>query len=108
MNHIKKIEDFDIIEESLPQQSTVDQLKKVMKLSRKTDIGNRISDMSKQGANIQYMHNAIDNGVESIQDYQKSNKKFEPNWNLKNLKPFKSYDFDQTTSDRPKKKKKKK
>jgi len=83
--------------ESLAQQHTVDQLKMVRKMSKGTDIGDRISDMNKQGANIQYISNPIDTGVESIQDYERSNKKFEPNWNLKRLKPFKTYFLDQTT-----------
>jgi hypothetical protein len=75
--------------ESLPRQQTVDQLKKVMKMSAKTDIGNRISDMNKQGANIQYIQNPIDSGIESYEDYEKHNKKFVPSWNLKHLlSPF--------------------
>ena len=75
--------------ESLPRQQTVDQLKRVMKISAKTDIGNRISDLNKQGANIQYMQNPIDTGIESYEDYQKHNKKFIPSWNLKHLlSPF--------------------
>jgi hypothetical protein len=75
--------------ESLPRQKTVDQLKRVMKQSAKTDIGNRISDMNKQGANIQYIQNPIDAGIESYEDYEKKNKKFVPSWNLKHLlSPF--------------------
>ena len=75
--------------ESLPRQQSVDQLKRVMKMSARTDIGNRISDMNKQGANIQYIQNPIDSGIESYEDYQKHNKKFIPSWNLKHLlSPF--------------------
>jgi hypothetical protein len=75
--------------ESLPRQQTVDQLKRVMKISAKTDIGNRISDLNKQGANIQYMQNPIDSGIESYEDFEKHNKKFVPSWNLKHLmNPF--------------------
>ena len=75
--------------ESLPRQQTVDQLKRVMKISAKTDIGNRISDMNKQGANIQYIQNPIDTGIESYEDFEKHNKKFIPSWNLKHLmSPF--------------------
>lgn len=75
--------------ESLPRQQTVDQLKIVMKQSAKTDIGNRISDMNKQGANIQYIQNPIDSGIESYEDFEKHNKKFVPSWNLKHLlSPF--------------------
>ena len=75
--------------ESLPRQQTVDQLKRVMKLSAKTDIGNRVSDMNKQGANIQYIQNPIDSGIESYEDFEKKNKTFVPSWNLKHLlSPF--------------------
>ena len=89
---ILKFEEF-IINESLPNQKTVDQLKKVMKISAKTDIGNRISDMNKQGANIQYIQNPIDTGIESYEDYENHNKKFVSSWNLKGmLGPFKGED----------------
>lgn len=88
---IMKFDEF--IVESLPRQQTVDQLKRVMKQSARTDIGNRISDMNKQGANIQYIQNPIDTGIESLEDYEKHNKKFVPSWNLKGmLGPFKGED----------------
>ena len=75
--------------ESLPRQQSVDQLKRVMKMSARTDIGNRISDMNKQGANIQYIQNPIDSGIESYEEFEKKNKKFVPSWNLKHLlSPF--------------------
>jgi len=81
--------DFDRINkevyESLPNQKSVDQLERVMKISAKTDIGNRISDMNKQGANIQYIQNPIDSGIESREEYDKHNKSFRPSWNLKHL-----------------------
>ena len=84
---------LDFINESLPRQQSVDQLKRVMKQSSKTDIGNRISDMNKQGANIQYIQNPIDNSIESFEDWQKHNKKFVSSWNLKGmLGPFKGED----------------
>ena len=77
------------LNESLPNQRSVDQLERVMKISAKTDIGNRISDMNKQGANIHYIQNPIDNGIESREDYDKHNKSFVPSWNLKHLlSPF--------------------
>ncbi len=89
---ILKFEEFNV-NESLPRQQTVDQLKKVMKMSAKTDIGNRISDMNKQGANIQYIENPIDTGIESYEDFEKHNKKFVSSWNLKGmLGPFKGED----------------
>lgn len=72
-------------EGALPQQHTVDQLNKVRKISKGTDIGDRISDMNKQGANVQYVRNPIDKGIESYQDFEKSRR----NWNLKNIKSFK-------------------
>ncbi len=79
----------DNINESLPRQQTVDQLKKLRKLTKGTDIGDRISDLSKQGANIQYAQNPIDTGIESYEDFEKHNKKFVPSWNLKHLlSPF--------------------
>ena len=81
--------DFEPTNEALPRKSTVDQLKRVMKMSAKTDIGNRISDMNKQGANVQYIQNPIDSGIESYEDYEKKNKSFVPSWNLKHLlSPF--------------------
>jgi hypothetical protein len=83
---ILKFNDFsEQINEALPQQHSVDQLKRVMKQSTKTDIGKRISDMNKQGANIDYIQNPIETGIESQQDYEKHNKKFKPSWNLKGL-----------------------
>jgi hypothetical protein len=74
-----------LVSESLPKQQTVDQLKKLRKLTKGIDIGDRISDMNKQGANIDYIKNPIDTGIESFEDYEKKNKKFIPSWNLKHL-----------------------
>lgn len=75
--------------ESLPRQQTVDQLKKLRKITKGTDIGDRVSDMNKQGANIQYIQNPVDSGIESYEDFEKKNKKFVPSWNLKHLlSPF--------------------
>lgn len=59
----------ELTEGSLPREETVKQLKKLKKITSRTDIGNRISGMEK-GANIQYMRNPIDS-VESYEDYQK-------------------------------------
>lgn len=87
---ILKFEEFEMTNEALPRQQSVNQLKKVMKQSAKTDIGNRISDMNKQGANIQYIQNPIDTGIESFEDFEKHNKKFVSSWNLKGMiGPFK-------------------
>ena len=77
------------VNESLPRQQTVDQLKKLRKMTKGTDIGDRISDMNKQGSNIQYIQNPIDTGIESYEDFEKHNKSFVPSWNLKHLtSPF--------------------
>jgi hypothetical protein len=90
---ILRFEEFEMTNEALPNQKTVDQLKKVMKMSARTDIGNRISDMNKQGANIHYIQNPIETGIESKEDYDKHNKKFVSSWNLKGmLGPFKGED----------------
>lgn len=75
--------------ESLPHQKTVDQLKRLRKMTKGIDIGDRISDMNKQGANIQYIQNPIDSGIESYEDFEKNNREFIPSWNLKYLiSPF--------------------
>ncbi len=75
--------------ESLPRQQSIDQWNKVRKIAKGIDIGDRISDMNNQGANIQYIENPIDSGIESYEDFEKHNKKFIPSWNLKHLlSPF--------------------
>ena len=90
---ILRFEDFEMTNEALTNKKSVNQLKKVMKMSARTDIGNRISDMNKQGANIHYIQNPIDTGIESREDYDKHNKKFVSSWNLKGmLGPFKGED----------------
>jgi len=104
MQKILTLEEF--INESLPQQKSVDQLKMVRRLSKSTDIGDRISDMNKQGANIQYIQNPIDTGVESIQDYERSNNKFEPSWNIKRFKEYKDFNLPQTSKSTRKKRRK--
>lgn len=68
----------EYIVESLPQQTTVDQLKKIKATMNKEiggDIGDKISDMNKQGANIDYIRNPVQTGIESYQDWEKSNRK---------------------------------
>jgi len=82
---ILKFNEFEVTNEALPNEKSVNQLKSVMKKSAKTDIGNRISDMNKQGANIQYIQNPVDTGIESYEDFEKHNKKFIPGWNVKGL-----------------------
>ena len=73
------------LNESLPREGTVNQLKRLRKLTKGIDIGDRISDMNKQGANIDYIKNPVDTGIESFEDFEKKNKKFVPSWNLKHL-----------------------
>lgn len=76
-------------EEALPRKETVDQLKKIRKVTKGIDIGDRVSKMYKQGSNIHYIQNPIDSGIESYEDFEKKNKKFIPSWNLKHLtSPF--------------------
>lgn len=90
----KELEDIlsklELNEGALPRESSVDQLKKVRKLAKGIDIGDRVPDLKKQGANIHYYQNPIDTGIESYEDFEKKNKKFIPSWNLKHLiSPFK-------------------
>ena len=72
-------------EEALPRQQTVDQWNKLRKMTKGVDIGDRVSDMNKQGANIQYIQNPVDTGIESYEDYQKKNKSWISSWNAKGL-----------------------
>jgi hypothetical protein len=74
--------------ESLPQQRTVDQLKKIRKLMKGIDIADKISNLSGEGANLSWDRNPVDTGIESFQDFEKKNKKFNTSWNLKHLEPF--------------------
>jgi len=99
-------EDNILMEEQLPQQSTVDQLKRIRKISKGTDIGDKISDMNKQGANINYIHNPIDTGILSYQKFTADNKKkFQTGLNVNHLKPFKDYMVPPTTVEKKKRKK---
>lgn len=82
---MKHLMDFEILNESLPRDKSVEQMEMVRKLSKGIDIGDRISDMNDEGANMHYMHNAIDKGIESYEDFEKSQKDFVPGWNFKNL-----------------------
>ena len=75
MNHLLY---FDQLNENLPRQSTVNQLKRLRKLTKGVDIGDKISDMNKQGANIHYISNPIDTGIESIEHYWQHNDPVKP------------------------------
>jgi hypothetical protein len=83
-----RFDDFN--EGALPREETVKQLKKLRKLTKSTDIGDRVPNMKKQGANIHFMHNPVDTGIESYEDFEKHNKKFKPGWNTRGeTSPFK-------------------
>jgi hypothetical protein len=86
-----KIMSFDDFNEgALPREETVKQLQKLRKMTKGTDIGDRVPNMKKQGANIHFMHNPVDSGVESYEDFEKHNKKFKPGWNTRGeTSPFK-------------------
>lgn len=83
MKHLK-------IFESLPQQSSVDQLKRLRKMMKGTDVSDKLKGVYNGIPNTLWDRNPVDTGVESYQEYQNKNKKFVPNWNLKNLKPFRN------------------
>jgi len=87
--NINKFADFEKINEALPHKKSIDQLKKIRKMMKGIDIGDRVSDLNKQGANIIYSRNPIDSGIESFEDFEKHNKKFISSWNAKGLiSPF--------------------
>ncbi len=67
----------EYIKESLPQSKSVEQWAMVRKLSKGIDIGDKIADMENQGANIDYIRNPIDTGIETYQDYMYNNKDFD-------------------------------
>ena len=75
---MKHLLSFKQINENLPRQSTVNQLKRLRKITKGTDIGDRISDMNKQGANIHYISNPIDTGIESTEHYWQHNDPVQP------------------------------
>ena len=71
---IYKYQEF--ITESLPRQHSVDQLERVRKLSKSTDIGDKTIEI---GANLLSHSNPIDTGIESYEDYMKHDKEIEYN-----------------------------
>ena len=73
-----KILKFNQYTESLVSDKTIEQLKKVRKASKGTDIGDRISDMNTEGANIINMKNPLDDTIETREDYDKKNKNAKP------------------------------
>lgn len=108
-----KIYSFEeFITESLPRKQAVDQLKKVDKIIQKEiggDIGDKIPDMMKQGANIHYIHNPIDTGIETYEDSLKNSdiKYTQKDFDSKNpmnnqKKPATNYIYPQTLSKKKK------
>tara|TARA_Y100000389_G_scaffold80850_1_gene77458 strand:- start:2167 stop:2424 length:258 start_codon:yes stop_codon:yes gene_type:complete len=79
-NDFIKESEFSNISEALPRQKSVDQLKKVMKASEKTDIGKRVA---LKGGNLHFNRNPIKNGIMSYEDFEKKNKSFISSWNTK-------------------------
>lgn len=74
------------INESLPRKRSVQQLKKLRQLTKGIDIGDRTPNLKKQGANIHFMRNPIDDDfIESYEDFEKKNKGFIPGWNAKGI-----------------------
>jgi hypothetical protein len=80
-NRIMRFGDFEKVYEALPRQHSIDQLKKLRKLTKGIDIGDRVPNMKQQGANIHFMRNPVDSGIESYEDFEKHNKGFIPGWN---------------------------
>lgn len=95
---IFKYEEF--IVENLPQQSTVNQLKKLRKITKGIDIGDRTKHAYDNSANLHYNTNVIDTGIESYQDYEKSN----IDWDQKN--PLKNQTKNTRITELPQMKKK--
>jgi hypothetical protein len=84
-------ENIDIFEGALPQESTVKQLEKIRKKTKKVTIDDKVASMSKKGANLQYYRNPIDTGIESYQDFERNNRK---KFKIKDFKKYKTYPID--------------
>lgn len=80
-SRIANFKSFEKTYESLIRQHNLDQLKMLRKMTKGIDIGDRVPNLKTQGANIHFMHNPIDSGVESFEDFEKNNKGFIPSWN---------------------------
>lgn len=59
----------ELVEGALPRERTKKQLEELRRKTKSVTIDDKISDMNKQGANIQYIHNPVDTGIESYEDY---------------------------------------
>jgi len=77
MKYIKKFK------ESLVNQKSLDQFKRIRKLSKGIDIGDRVTKM--KGANLAGESNFIDDNPETIEQYYANNKNFKVNQNTKNF-----------------------
>ena len=76
----------DFIKEALANSNSIKQLQKVMKMSAKTDISNRVN---MEGGNLHFDRNPLNN-IESYEDFEKKNKAFVSGWNNKDMVgPFK-------------------
>jgi hypothetical protein len=84
-------ENINIFEGALPQESTVKQLEKIRKKTKKVTIDDKVASMSKKGANLQYYRNPIDTGIESYQDFERNNRK---KFKIKDFKKYKTYPID--------------
>jgi len=73
-----KVLNFKEYNESVSNDKSIEQLVKVRKASKGTDIGDRISDMNTEGANIINIKNVLDTDIESREDYDENNKKIIP------------------------------
>ncbi len=83
---IGMIESEDI-NEALLRQNSLDQLKKLRKITKGYDIGDRLDPM--QGNNLVWQKNFIDNNVETFEEYHKKNQNFRINQNVINFVPKK-------------------
>ena len=69
--------------ESLPRETSVRQLQQLRKITKGTDIGDRIPKMNGI-PNSTYIGNPVDH-IESYEDFQRNNKHFVSSWNLKHM-----------------------
>ena len=85
---IMRFDDFN--EGALPREESVKQLRKLRKRTKSIDIGDRVPNLKNQGANVHFDRNPVDVDVESYEDFEKHNKKFQPGWNTRGkTSPFK-------------------
>lgn len=74
---------IEYLKECLPQAKSVEQLERIRKISKSTDIGDKTKE---EGANLLQHTNPIDTGIESYQDYTNSQKDFDSENPLNNQK----------------------